>query len=97
MGVAVVAFRPGGKRQLLRRVLRIAQQRNQGLNGGERFFLSASCLVVVLLFLSVHRVGGGVIAERQMAVQRQAMDTTPHCVENTRLTISLLPTYWRGR
>ena len=77
MGVAVVAFRPGGKRQLLRRVLRIAQQRNQGLNGGERFFLSASCLVVVLLFLSVHRVGGGVIAERQMAVQRQAMDSLP--------------------
>jgi bla regulator protein blaR1 len=77
MGVAVVAFRPGGKRQLLRRVLRIAQQRNQGLNGGERFFLSASCLVVLLLFLSVHRVGGGAIAESQMAAQRQATDSLP--------------------
>jgi bla regulator protein BlaR1 len=77
MGVAVVAFRPGGKRQLLRRVLRIAQQRNQGLNGGERFFLSASCLVVLLLFLSVHRAGGGVIAESQMAAQRRAMDSHP--------------------
>ncbi len=77
MGVAAVAFRPGGKRQLLRRVLRIAQQRNQGLNGGERFFLSASFLVVLLLFLSVHRVGGGVIAESQMAAQRQAMDSHP--------------------
>ena len=77
MGVAVVAFRPGGKRQLLRRVLRIAQQRNQGLNGGERFFLSASCLVVLLLLLSVHRVGGGVIAERQMAAQRQVMGSPP--------------------
>ena len=80
MGVAVVAFRPGGKRQLLRRVLRIAQQRNQGLNGGERFFLSASCLVVVLLLLSVHRVGGGVIAESQMVVQRQAMDSHPAAI-----------------
>jgi beta-lactamase regulating signal transducer with metallopeptidase domain len=80
MGVAVVAFRPGGKRQLLRRVLRIAQQRNQGLNGGERFFLSASCMVVLLLFLSVHRVGGGVIAESQMAAHRQAMDSTPTAI-----------------
>ena len=77
MGVAVVAFRPGGRRQLLRRVMRIAQQRNQGLNGGERFFLSASCLVVLILFLSVHRVGGGVIAENQAAAQPQAMDSTP--------------------
>lgn len=76
MGVAVVAFRPGGRRQLLRRVLRIAQQRNQGLNGGDRFFLSASCLVLLLL-LSVHRVGGGVIAESQMAAQRQATDSHP--------------------
>jgi beta-lactamase regulating signal transducer with metallopeptidase domain len=80
MGVAVVAFRPGGKRQLLRRVLRIAQQRNQGLNGGERFFLSASFMVVLLLFLSVHRVGGGVIAESQMAAHRQAMDSTPTAI-----------------
>jgi bla regulator protein blaR1 len=80
MGVAVVAFRPGGKRQLLRRVLRIAQQRNQGLNGGERFFLGASCMVVLLLFLSVHRVGGGVIAESQMAAHRQAMDSTPTAI-----------------
>ena len=77
MGVAAVAFRPGGKRQLLRRVLRIAQQRNQGLNGGERFFLSASFLVVLILFLSVHRVGGGVIAESQMAAQRQVIDSHP--------------------
>lgn len=75
MGVAAVAFRPGGKRQLLRRVLRIAQQRNQGLNGGERFFLGASCLVVLLLLLSVHRVGGGVIAESHMTAQQQTMDS----------------------
>jgi len=64
----------------LRRVLRIAQQRNQGLNGGERFFLSASCLVVVLSLLSVHRVGGGEIAESQMMAQRQAMDSHPTTV-----------------
>lgn len=81
MGVAAVAFRPGGKRQLLRRVLRIAQQRNQGLHGGERFFLSASGLVVVLLLLSVHRVGGGAMAESQMAAQRQAMDSHSAAVE----------------
>jgi bla regulator protein blaR1 len=80
MGVAVVAFRPGGKRQLLRRVLRIAQQRNQGLNGGERFFLSASCLVVLLLLLSVHRIGGGVIGKSQIATRRQMIDSHPAAV-----------------
>lgn len=74
MGVAVVAFRPGGKRQLLRRILRIAQRRNQGFNGGERFFLSASCLVLLVLLLSVHRVGGGMVAESRRSVQGQAMD-----------------------
>jgi bla regulator protein BlaR1 len=80
MGVAVVAFRPGGKRQLLRRVLRIAQQRNQGFNGGERFFLSASCLVLLILLLSVHRGGGGVVAEKRLGVQGQAMDGHPAAV-----------------
>jgi len=80
MGVAVVAFRPGGKRQLLRRVLRIAQQRNQGFNGGERFFLSASCLVLLILLLSVHRGGGGVVAEKRLEVQGQAMDGHPAAV-----------------
>jgi bla regulator protein blaR1 len=80
MGVAVVAFRPGGKRQLLRRVLRIAQQRNQGFNGGERFFLSASCLVLLILLLSVHRGGGVVVAEKRLAVRGQAMDGHPPAV-----------------
>ena len=80
MGVAVVAFRPGGKRQLLRRVLRIAQQRNQGFNGGERFFLSASCLVLLILLLSVHWGGGGVVAEKRLEVQGQAMDGHPAAV-----------------
>jgi bla regulator protein BlaR1 len=80
MGVAAVAFRPGGKRQLLRRVLRIAQQRNQGLNGGERFFLSTSCLVLLLLLLLVHRVGSGVVAESRLAAQGQAKDDHPAAV-----------------
>jgi bla regulator protein blaR1 len=55
-GGAVLAF-PAGKRQLLHRVLRISQQQNKMLNGGERLFLLVSCLVLVLLFFSLHRPG----------------------------------------
>lgn len=80
MGVAVLAFRPGGKRQLLRRVLRIAQQRNLGLNGGERVFLTGSCVVLLLLLLSFHRVGSGAIVESREVAQGQATDGHPAAV-----------------
>jgi Zn-dependent protease with chaperone function len=49
---------PAGKRQLLYRVLRISQQRNKTLSGGERFFLLGSCLVLALLLASLHRPVG---------------------------------------
>jgi bla regulator protein BlaR1 len=55
-GGAVLAF-PAGKRQLLHRVLRISQQQNKSLNRGERLFLLGSCLILVLLFFSLHRPG----------------------------------------
>jgi hypothetical protein len=54
---AALAF-PAGKRQLLHRVLRISQQQNKTLNGGERIFLLGSCLVLALLLFSLHRPGG---------------------------------------
>ncbi|HEV3324356.1 MAG TPA: M56 family metallopeptidase [Puia sp.] len=54
---SALAF-PAGKRQLLHRVLRISQQQNKTLNGGERIFLLGSCLVLLLLLGSLHRPGG---------------------------------------
>jgi bla regulator protein BlaR1 len=56
-GSSALAF-PAGKRQLLHRVLRISQQQNKMLNGGERLFLLGSCLVLAVLFFSLHRPGG---------------------------------------
>jgi hypothetical protein len=72
-GSAALAF-PAGKRQLLHRVLRISQQQNKTLNGGERLFLLGSCLVLALLLVSLHRPGGwkegdsGQAAEAEMAM-----------------------------
>jgi bla regulator protein blaR1 len=52
-GGAALAF-PAGKRQLLQRVLRITQQRNSSLSGGEKLFFLGSCLIAVALLASVH-------------------------------------------
>jgi bla regulator protein BlaR1 len=52
-GGAALAF-PAGKRQLLQRVLRITQQRNSSLSGGEKFFFLGSCLIAGVLLASAH-------------------------------------------
>lgn len=55
---------PAGKRQLLHRVLRITRQENKTLSRGERFFFLGSCLVAVVLLVSIHSQGGGGAAMR---------------------------------
>ncbi len=63
---------PAGKRQLLHRVLRITRQENKTLSGGERFFFLGSCLVAVVLLVSINTRGGGGATEQMKVEQARA-------------------------
>ena len=49
---------PSGKHQLLRRVLRITENRNKTLNRGEKLFFLGSCLMVSVILSSLYGAGG---------------------------------------
>ena len=64
---------PSGGHQLLRRVLRITENKNNTLNSGERFFFFGSCLVLLAILVSVHPPdlpagGRSYTREKQLAV-----------------------------